>query len=204
MLSKNQIATNIKVYFCSFFCVFIPLSCPCVLLSDTSGLQHGQVDMFKTVQHSSAVWRGFWELRASHHYFCTAFLLGAQSLWCLPGKFDNANDNKYTSSKRHCFLYKLRCYYLFLIQESIKPVLKQEPSDSKEQKEKERQVAMSVLYHSVSISLCLLSPFMPFLTEELWQRLLPYGADPIKNPTSLCVQPYPKTSQLVRHQRYSY
>uniref|UniRef100_A0A673HAN7 Valine--tRNA ligase, mitochondrial n=1 Tax=Sinocyclocheilus rhinocerous TaxID=307959 RepID=A0A673HAN7_9TELE len=59
----------------------------------------------------------------------------------------------------------------------------------------ERQVAASVLYHSVSISLALLSPFMPFLTEELWQRLLPY-TDSDGTSRSLCVQPYPKTSQL--------
>uniref|UniRef100_A0A671R8Q2 Valine--tRNA ligase, mitochondrial n=1 Tax=Sinocyclocheilus anshuiensis TaxID=1608454 RepID=A0A671R8Q2_9TELE len=58
-----------------------------------------------------------------------------------------------------------------------------------------RQVAASVLYHSVSISLALLSPFMPFLTEELWQRLLPY-TDSDGTSRSLCVQPYPKTSQL--------
>ncbi|KAL0165495.1 hypothetical protein M9458_037339, partial [Cirrhinus mrigala] len=70
----------------------------------------------------------------------------------------------------------------------IKPVLKGEGSEKK-------QVAVSVLYHSVSISLALLSPFMPFLTEELWQRLLPY-ADSDGTSSSLCVQPYPKTSQL--------
>uniref|UniRef100_A0A8C1J6M8 Valine--tRNA ligase, mitochondrial n=1 Tax=Cyprinus carpio TaxID=7962 RepID=A0A8C1J6M8_CYPCA len=58
-----------------------------------------------------------------------------------------------------------------------------------------KQVAVSVLYHCVSISLALLSPIMPFLTEELWQRLLPY-ADSDGTSRSLCVQPYPKTSQL--------
>uniref|UniRef100_A0A8C1J5S3 Valine--tRNA ligase, mitochondrial n=1 Tax=Cyprinus carpio TaxID=7962 RepID=A0A8C1J5S3_CYPCA len=60
---------------------------------------------------------------------------------------------------------------------------------------REKQVAVSVLYHCVSISLALLSPIMPFLTEELWQRLLPY-ADSDGTSRSLCVQPYPKTSQL--------
>lgn len=95
---------------------------------------------------------------------------------------------------------------LWLLQESIKPVLKREGSDSEEQRVRERQVATSVLYHSVSISLALLSPFMPFLTEEMWQRLLPYG-DSDRTSTSLCVQPYPKTSQLVSqsetHKHYS-
>jgi len=75
-------------------------------------------------------------------------------------------------------------------------VLKCEGPGSEEQRVRERQVATSVLYHSVSVSLALLSPFMPFLTEEMWQRLVPYG-DSDRTSTSLCVQPYPKTSQLV-------
>uniref|UniRef100_A0A8C1J5H2 Valine--tRNA ligase, mitochondrial n=1 Tax=Cyprinus carpio TaxID=7962 RepID=A0A8C1J5H2_CYPCA len=67
-------------------------------------------------------------------------------------------------------------------------------SGCEEQRDREKQVAVSVLYHCVSISLALLSPIMPFLTEELWQRLLPY-ADSDGTSRSLCVQPYPKTSQ---------
>nr|XP_046273026.1 valine--tRNA ligase, mitochondrial isoform X2 [Scatophagus argus] len=59
------------------------------------------------------------------------------------------------------------------------------------------QVACSVLYHSVSMSLALLSPFMPFITEELWQRLQPFrpGAT-AQIQTSLCLQKYPCSSQL--------
>lgn len=106
--------------------------------------------------------------------------------------FESYELHAVTSALHSFWVHSLCDVYL----ESIKSVLKQEGCDSEKQRERERQVAMSVLYHSVSISLSLLSPFMPFLTEELWQRLLPYGADPIKNPTSLCVQPYPKTSQL--------
>uniref|UniRef100_A0AAY4DG87 Valine--tRNA ligase, mitochondrial n=1 Tax=Denticeps clupeoides TaxID=299321 RepID=A0AAY4DG87_9TELE len=55
--------------------------------------------------------------------------------------------------------------------------------------------ARQILFHCVSVSLALLSPFMPYLTEELWQRLQPHGgtADPS---TSLCVQGYPQSSQL--------
>ncbi|XP_062265343.1 valine--tRNA ligase, mitochondrial isoform X1 [Platichthys flesus] len=58
-----------------------------------------------------------------------------------------------------------------------------------------RHVATSVLYHCVSVSLALLSPFMPFITEELWQRLQPFrhGA---ASQTSLSLQPYPCSSQL--------
>uniref|UniRef100_A0A8C2WWQ8 Valine--tRNA ligase, mitochondrial n=1 Tax=Cyclopterus lumpus TaxID=8103 RepID=A0A8C2WWQ8_CYCLU len=62
-----------------------------------------------------------------------------------------------------------------------------------------RQVATSILYHCVSMSLALLSPFMPFITEELWQRLQPFGPGAAAQ-TPLCLQPYPCSSQLVRLQ----
>ncbi|XP_071775238.1 valine--tRNA ligase, mitochondrial [Centroberyx gerrardi] len=82
--------------------------------------------------------------------------------------------------------------------ESVKPALGQQDQRAAVQLHTEhsgraRQVASSVLYHCVSVCLALLSPFMPFLTEELWQRLQPFrpaaGA-------SLCLQPYPRSSQL--------
>ncbi|XP_076013348.1 valine--tRNA ligase, mitochondrial isoform X2 [Genypterus blacodes] len=63
-----------------------------------------------------------------------------------------------------------------------------------EHRNRMRQVATSVLYHSVSMSLALLSPFMPFITEELWQRLQPLG--PSAAGASLCLQPYPCSAQL--------
>ncbi|XP_076864558.1 valine--tRNA ligase, mitochondrial isoform X2 [Brachyhypopomus gauderio] len=94
-----------------------------------------------------------------------------------------------TSSLHAFWLHDLCDVYL----ECVKPVLKQ-------QDKAERQVAIAVLYHCVSLSLCLLSPFMPFLTEELWQRLQPYGPDPGRAVTSVCVQPYPTASQLVHWQ----
>lgn len=59
-----------------------------------------------------------------------------------------------------------------------------------------RQVASSVLYHCVSTSLALLSPFMPFITEELWQRLQPFRPEAAAQ-TSLSLQRYPHSSQLV-------
>uniref|UniRef100_A0A9J7YGV6 Valine--tRNA ligase, mitochondrial n=1 Tax=Cyprinus carpio carpio TaxID=630221 RepID=A0A9J7YGV6_CYPCA len=104
-----------------------------------------------------------------------------------------------TSALHSFWLHSLCDVYL----ESIKPVLKGEGSGCEEQRDREKQVAVSVLYHCVSISLALLSPIMPFLTEELWQRLLPY-ADSDGTSRSLCVQPYPKTSQLVRNKTRHY
>uniref|UniRef100_A0A4W6DAV5 Valine--tRNA ligase, mitochondrial n=1 Tax=Lates calcarifer TaxID=8187 RepID=A0A4W6DAV5_LATCA len=58
-----------------------------------------------------------------------------------------------------------------------------------------RQVASSVLYHCVSVSLALLTPFMPFITEELWQRLQPFRPGAAAHTTSLCLQPYPFEQQ---------
>ncbi|XP_051271216.1 valine--tRNA ligase, mitochondrial isoform X4 [Dicentrarchus labrax] len=58
-----------------------------------------------------------------------------------------------------------------------------------------RHMAGSVLYHCVSTSLALLSPFMPFITEELWQRLQPVRPGAAAQ-TSLCLQLYPCSSQL--------
>ncbi|XP_072226903.1 valine--tRNA ligase, mitochondrial isoform X1 [Leuresthes tenuis] len=58
-----------------------------------------------------------------------------------------------------------------------------------------QQVAGTVLYHCVSLSLALLSPFMPFITEELWQRLQPFRPDTVAQ-TSLCLQSYPRSSTL--------
>lgn len=44
-----------------------------------------------------------------------------------------------------------------------------------------------VLYYVVDTALRLISPFMPFLSEELWQRL-PHGKD---REESICVASYP-------------
>uniref|UniRef100_A0A6Q2Z4X3 Valine--tRNA ligase, mitochondrial n=1 Tax=Esox lucius TaxID=8010 RepID=A0A6Q2Z4X3_ESOLU len=58
------------------------------------------------------------------------------------------------------------------------------------------RVSGSVLFHCVTVSLALLSPFMPFLTEELWQRLRPLsgqGEDGVT--TSLCLQSYPQSEE---------
>ncbi|XP_023250626.1 valine--tRNA ligase, mitochondrial [Seriola lalandi dorsalis] len=82
--------------------------------------------------------------------------------------------------------------------ECVKPVLVQQdegPAVQPDTEHRARQVARSVLYHCVSMSLALLSPFMPFISEELWQRLQPYRPGAAAQ-TSLCLQPYPCSSQL--------
>ncbi|KAG7225370.1 hypothetical protein INR49_027359 [Caranx melampygus] len=76
--------------------------------------------------------------------------------------------------------------------EHVKPVLVQKEEGHSG---RARQVASSVLYHCVSTSLALLSPFMPFITEELWQRLQPFRPGAAAQ-SSLCLQPYPCSAQM--------
>uniref|UniRef100_A0A672Z1P7 Valine--tRNA ligase n=1 Tax=Sphaeramia orbicularis TaxID=375764 RepID=A0A672Z1P7_9TELE len=76
--------------------------------------------------------------------------------------------------------------------EYMKPLLDQTDHSGN----RARQVACSVLYHCVSTSLTLLSPFMPFITEELWQRLQPFRPQTAPAAASLSLQPYPTSSQL--------
>uniref|UniRef100_A0A8C7IUQ7 Valine--tRNA ligase, mitochondrial n=1 Tax=Oncorhynchus kisutch TaxID=8019 RepID=A0A8C7IUQ7_ONCKI len=108
-------------------------------------------------------------------------------LQCEQG-FERYELHSVTAALHSFWLHSLCDIYL----ECIKPVLSQ---DSGSQREK--QVVRAVLYHCVSVSLALLSPFMPFLTEELWQRLyLLRGESGDSAGASLCLQPYPQSSQL--------
>ena len=54
--------------------------------------------------------------------------------------------------------------FLCFLQESIKPVLKSGDPAS-------RSAALQTLWTCMDACLRILSPFMPFLTEELYQRL---------------------------------
>uniref|UniRef100_A0A8C6U9V9 Valine--tRNA ligase, mitochondrial n=1 Tax=Neogobius melanostomus TaxID=47308 RepID=A0A8C6U9V9_9GOBI len=77
--------------------------------------------------------------------------------------------------------------------EYMKPLL------SPQTRATEGAVACSVLFHCVSVSLALLSPFMPFITEELWQRLqLHHPPASATAQPSLCLQPYPSSQSLAR------
>uniref|UniRef100_A0A3Q3WLM2 Valine--tRNA ligase, mitochondrial n=1 Tax=Mola mola TaxID=94237 RepID=A0A3Q3WLM2_MOLML len=75
--------------------------------------------------------------------------------------------------------------------EHVKPVLIQQD----ETEHRSGPEACSILYHCVSLSLALLSPFMPFITEELWQRLEEFRPGAATQ-TSLCLQPYPSSTEL--------
>lgn len=52
-----------------------------------------------------------------------------------------------------------------------------------------------VLFSCADIGLRLLAPLMPFLAEELWQRLPPRPSGPLA--PSICVAPYPSARSLV-------
>jgi valyl-tRNA synthetase len=74
----------------------------------------------------------------------------------------------------HFFWHELCDWYV----EFIKPFVLSEASDGK------GRLTLEVLVHVFDQSLRLLHPFMPFITEELWQRL-PHQGD------SLAVEKYP-------------
>lgn len=73
----------------------------------------------------------------------------------------------------------------FFLQECLKPVLNEGTPN-------EILAAKHTLYTTLDVGLRLLSPFMPFLTEELYQRL------PRKScwePASVCVTCYPEVEE---------
>jgi valyl-tRNA synthetase len=56
-----------------------------------------------------------------------------------------------------------------------------------------RDTVCHVLYHTLHVFLRLASPFMPFLTEELYQRL---PRRPDADCPSVCVAAYPTPAQV--------
>lgn len=110
--------------------------------------------------------------------------------------FETYELHTVTSALYSFWVHSLCDVYL----EYVKPVLVQQDEGAVVQTDTEhsvraRQVASSILYHCVSMTLALLSPFMPFITEELWQRLQPFRPGAAAQ-TTLCLQPYPCSSQL--------
>lgn len=75
--------------------------------------------------------------------------------------------------------------FFFIPQEYLKPVFQSGSEESK-------STAQRVLFKSLDVGLRLLSPFMPFITEELYQRL-PYAELPYP---SICVSPYPDSTEV--------
>ncbi|XP_061475167.1 valine--tRNA ligase, mitochondrial isoform X2 [Rhineura floridana] len=97
-------------------------------------------------------------------------------------KFEGCELHSVASSIRLFWLHDFCDIYL----ESVKPVLRSgDPA---------RLLSTHQTLHScVDLALRLLSPFMPFLTEELWQRLPKADS---QSPPSICVARYPSAEHL--------
>ncbi|XP_038624267.1 valine--tRNA ligase [Tachyglossus aculeatus] len=93
-----------------------------------------------------------------------------------------------TTAQYSFWLYELCDVYL----ECVKPVLAAGAEDAGTPAEAAAAVVRQTLYTCLDVGLRLLSPFMPFVTEELFQRLPRRGP---AAPPSLCVTPYPDPDQ---------
>uniref|UniRef100_A0A671SVV4 Valine--tRNA ligase n=1 Tax=Sinocyclocheilus anshuiensis TaxID=1608454 RepID=A0A671SVV4_9TELE len=98
-----------------------------------------------------------------------------------------------TTAIYNFWLYELCDVYL----ESVKPVLSRTDSEG----QKQADICRQTLYTCLEVGLRLLSPLMPFVTEELFQRLPRRLAQ--DSTSSICVTPYPETSEVSRGQRSS-
>ncbi|CAH1785803.1 unnamed protein product [Owenia fusiformis] len=87
-----------------------------------------------------------------------------------------------TTACYNFWLYELCDVYL----ESLKNTLYGDDESAK-------AISRNVLYTCLDVALRLIHPFMPFVSEELFQRLPRRGEN---EPPSICVTPYPETSQF--------
>lgn len=78
------------------------------------------------------------------------------------------------------------CRFHKYSQESSKPVLYGESEENK-------ATCRNVLYTCLDVGLRLLHPIMPFVTEELYQRL---PRRHVEEPPSICVTQYPQASEV--------
>uniref|UniRef100_A0A3Q3L8R9 Valine--tRNA ligase n=1 Tax=Mastacembelus armatus TaxID=205130 RepID=A0A3Q3L8R9_9TELE len=96
-----------------------------------------------------------------------------------------------TTTIYNFWLYEL-CDSVYL---GVKPVFSKAEEDSTSQKQ--ALVCRQTLYTCLEVGLRLLSPLMPFVTEELYQRLP--RRQPQSDPTSICVTPYPDSAEFCWH-----
>lgn len=86
---------------------------------------------------------------------------------------------------------------LYLPQESVKPVFTKAEEDGSSKRQAE--VCRQTLYTCLEVGLRLLSPLMPFVTEELYQRLP--RRKPLSDPPSICVTSYPEPDEVRTEKR---
>jgi valyl-tRNA synthetase len=80
--------------------------------------------------------------------------------------------------------------------ELIKPVV----YDLSEENKAKREVAQATLWVSLEAGLRLLHPMMPFVTEELWQRLPGRGTLGAEEPASIMIAPYPECVESYKNE----
>lgn len=97
--------------------------------------------------------------------------------------FETYDFAKATNAIYNFWLYELCDIYL----EASKPVFRSDDSNPAKSK------ARAVLYTCVDQALRLIHPFMPFVSEELWQRLTNPGSD-----ASIMVAEYPESRASMR------
>lgn len=98
--------------------------------------------------------------------------------------FEEYNFPQITTAIHSFWIYELCDVYL----EYLKPIIYGNDEEAK-------AVSRGVLYTCLDIGLRILSPFMPFLTEELFQRLPRRSAGA---PPSICVTPFPEAQLSCR------
>jgi len=96
--------------------------------------------------------------------------------------FENYEFPTATTACYNFWLYELCDVYL----EFLKPVFRGDNEASK-------KTSRAVLHACLDVGLRLIHPFMPFISEELFQRLPQCGDH---RPPSICVSPYPDTAQF--------
>ncbi|MCL4131937.1 UNVERIFIED_CONTAM: hypothetical protein GTU68_062317, partial [Idotea baltica] len=96
--------------------------------------------------------------------------------------FQEFNFPRATTALYNLWWYQICDVYL----ECIKPVMQGSDAAAK-------TLTQNVLYTSLHTGLLLISPFMPFLSEELFQRLPRRAGD---RAPSVCVAPYPENEQF--------
>ncbi|KAJ8392935.1 hypothetical protein AAFF_G00071390 [Aldrovandia affinis] len=94
-----------------------------------------------------------------------------------------------TTAIYNFWLYELCDVYL----ETVKPVLSRVDGEGV----KQASVCRQTLYTCLDVGLRLLSPIMPFVSEELFQRLP--RRQPLNNPPSISVTPYPESTEFCWH-----
>ncbi|XP_066949546.1 valine--tRNA ligase isoform X1 [Macrobrachium rosenbergii] len=95
--------------------------------------------------------------------------------------FEEFNFPRATTALYNLWWYQICDVYL----ECIKPVMYSKNEEAK-------ALCRNVLYTALYVGLTLISPFMPFLSEELFQRLPPRTSS---QPPSICVTPYPEPEE---------